>query len=77
MNDENEKEGKVTDKKGEPNEKPPYAICGSIGGFIGGIVAHFATNTELTGFSWWRVWFVGGAAVAGAMVGMGFYYVFY
>lgn len=75
MKDENEKESRDVDKKDEPNEKPPYVTCASIGGFTGGIVAHFATNTELTGFSWWRVWFVSGAAVVGALVGMGFYYI--
>jgi hypothetical protein len=78
MNDEQKKESRIVDKKDEQKDKPrdPYATSASVGGFIGAIAGYIVKRTGLLVFGFWEgSLFVGGAAVAGALVAVGGCYI--
>ncbi len=62
----------------EREEKPkdPYVTSASVGGFTGAIAGYIIKSTVVTISGFWQSsLFVGGAAVAGSLVCMGFYYI--
>jgi len=78
MNDEQKKVNRIIDEKDEQKEesKDPFATSASAGGFLGIFAGYIITRTVITDLVWWhRPLFVGGAAAAGSLVAMGFYYI--